>query len=124
MSSAPPLKRLRTDGKFFARGSERVFLRTVTFGPFPPERQLLPKEEFPQIAAAGFNSIRLFELPDTTLLDAAAKNNLLVFAGLEWLGKHSFSSTSHHTLLGKNTAGEFLKQQCRAPCLGWHLRRE
>jgi len=36
------------------------------------------------MAAAGFNAIRLFGMPDRRLLDAALAEGLQVFAGLEW----------------------------------------
>lgn len=41
-------------------------------------------EDFPRITAAGFNSIRLFALPDRKLLDTAHRSGLKVFAGLDW----------------------------------------
>ncbi|MFZ9938184.1 MAG: glycosyltransferase [Luteolibacter sp.] len=76
--------RLRTDGKFFRAGGRRVVLRTVTYGPFPGgwPRDLAP--DFRRIRAAGFDALRLYEMPDRGFLDAAAAHGLWVFGGLRW----------------------------------------
>jgi len=76
--------RWRTDGKFFRSGSSRVGLRSVTYGPFPGGWPESFDADFQRIAAAGFNSLRLFEMPDLRLLDAAARHGLRVFGGLKW----------------------------------------
>ena len=59
---------LRTDGKFFRSGESRVAVRAITYGPFPggwPE-DFAP--DFSRMAAAGFNALRLYEMPDRKLL--------------------------------------------------------
>ena len=57
---------------------------SVTYGPFPDEMEPSFEADFPRIAAAGFNSIRLYTLPHFELLDAALRHGLKVFGGLEW----------------------------------------
>jgi GT2 family glycosyltransferase len=76
--------RWRTDGKFFRSGGERIRLMSVTYGPFPADRSDQAEEDFQRIASAGFNSVRLYDLPGQTLLDAAARHGLKIFAGLDW----------------------------------------
>jgi len=79
--------RLRVDGKFFRAGAERVFLKMVTYGPFPrPTPAVLADhdEQMARIADAGFNAIRVYEEPESILLDAAQKAGLWVFVGLNW----------------------------------------
>jgi len=88
----PARSNLKTDGKFFRYGSERSWLKAVTYGPFPPEKTPPPREELARVKAAGFNAIRLFTLPDEALLDAAHSENLLVFAGLDWRHYEDFIS--------------------------------
>ena len=78
------MPRLRTDGKFFRADGGRVWLRAVTYGPFPGGWPDSFEPDFRRIAEAGFNAIRLFELPDESLLDAAQCHGLRVFAGLMW----------------------------------------
>jgi GT2 family glycosyltransferase len=76
--------RWRTDGKFFRSGAERVWLRAVTYGPFPGGWPESFESDFRRIAAAGFNALRLFDMPDRRLLDAAQRHGLRVFGGLKW----------------------------------------
>lgn len=82
--SQPGVERLRVDGRFLARGDERLFLKAVTFGPFPPERELAPSTEFARIAASGFNALRVYQAPDRDFLDCAAQHGLSVLAGVPW----------------------------------------
>jgi len=74
----------RTDGKFFRSGGKRAVLRAVTYGPFPGGWPGSFAADFERIAAAGFNGLRLFEMPDSRLLDAANQHGLVVFGGLQW----------------------------------------
>ncbi len=76
--------RIETDGKFFRRNGQRVWLRTVTYGPFPPGKPASRTTEFARIRETGFDSIRIFTLPDRALLDDAERAGLTVFAGLNW----------------------------------------
>jgi len=81
---------LRTDGKFFRAGPVRAALRAVTYGPFPGgwPRDFAP--DFRRIRAAGFDTLRLYEMPDAGLLAAAAAHGLGVFGGLRWGQNHDF----------------------------------
>ena len=90
------IKRLQVDGKFFRSGRERVFLKMVTYGPFPEPRPPVLADDYQQmamIAAAGFNAVRVYEKPDSTLLDAAQQAGLWVFVGLCWEYRHDFVSS-------------------------------
>lgn len=75
---------LSVDGKFFRSGGRRVDVRMVTYGPLPGGWPQDFSEDFEGIAAAGFNAIRLYEMPDRRLLDAAQASGLRVFGGLRW----------------------------------------
>lgn len=80
-----------TDGKFFRAGGERVWLKAVTYGPFPggwPE-DFMP--DLVRISAAGFNAVRLYEMPGRALLDAAWACGLRVMGGLEWSQNTAFT---------------------------------
>lgn len=59
-------------------------MNAVTYGPFPGGWPTSFEPDFSQMTAAGFNAIRLYEMPDPRLLDAAAEHGLKVFGGLEW----------------------------------------
>ena len=76
--------RWQTDGKFFRSGTRRVVLRAVTYGPFPGDRSAAFDDDFARMAAAGFNALRLYDMPDRNLLDAAWRHGLRVLGGLKW----------------------------------------
>jgi GT2 family glycosyltransferase len=78
----------RVDGRFFRCGAARVRPVAVTYGPFPGGWPADFGPDFRRIADAGFNSVRLFEMPDRRLLDAALESALMVFGGLQW-GQHA-----------------------------------
>lgn len=60
----------------------------VTYGPFPGGWPESFGPDFQRMKAAGFNAIRLFEMPPPRLLDAARDHGLAVFGGLMW-GQHA-----------------------------------
>ncbi len=77
------MHRLEVDGKFFRAGGRRVFLKMVTYGPFPepaPDHRV----EMARIVGAGFNALRIYGEPSAALLDAAEKARLWVIVGLAW----------------------------------------
>jgi GT2 family glycosyltransferase len=75
---------LCVDGKFFRAGGNRIAVRAVTYGPFPGGWAEDFTADFQAIAAAGFNALRLYEMPSRGLLDAALAAGLRVFGGLKW----------------------------------------
>jgi GT2 family glycosyltransferase len=75
---------LSVDGKFFRAGGSRIAVRAVTYGPFPGGWPEDFSPDFACIAAAGFNALRLYEMPERALLDAALACGLRVFGGLQW----------------------------------------
>lgn len=83
---------LAVDGKFLRAGETRVRARMVTFGPFPGGMPDDLRTEFARIREAGFDAIRLYELPDRTLLDRAHDCGLWVFTGLRWASASDFLS--------------------------------
>ena len=64
-----------------------MVLRAVTYGPFPGGWPDAVEEDFARMAAAGFNALRLYEMPQLELLDSAWRHGLRVFGGLKW--RHS-----------------------------------
>lgn len=76
--------RLTVHGKHFHLDGKPYFLRTVTYGPFPPDTQHSPQHDFPKIQETGFDSIRVYGLPNQDLLEKAAENGLIVIATHSW----------------------------------------
>ncbi len=90
-SRSAPTCPIHVKGKFFFAGDEKHFVKGVTYGPFPigshgaqfPERKIVQKD-FELMIAAGINTVRVFTVPPTWLLDAAHDAGLKVLAGLPW----------------------------------------
>lgn len=107
----------QVDGKFFRTDHGRIFMRCVTYGPFPPSLPDTFCENFAQIKRAGFNSIRLYELPTSVLLDEALKNNLNIFAGLPWKQSVDFISKNSFFESAVIMLQNFLREHGNHPAL-------
>lgn len=90
------MERLRVDGRFLRLGGSRVFLRVVTYGPFPGGWPDGLDADFARIRGAGFDALRLYEWPPARLLDAATRHGLRVFAGLRWPFATDFLASGVH----------------------------
>ena len=85
------LSRPEVRGKFLFAGEEKLIIRGVTYGPFRPEpdgcEYHTPERvnrDFRMMAAARFNTVRLYTVPPLWLLDAAKEHGLRVMVGLPW----------------------------------------
>jgi len=79
------------EGKFLRVGGERFLVKGAAYGTFAPDAHgcQFPSrdrvaEDFRQMAAHGFNTVRTYTAPRRDLLDAAARANLRVMIGLPW----------------------------------------
>jgi len=90
MSVSDSNQRWSVDGKFFRCGAERVWCAAVTYGPFPGGWSRDLSADFQRIAAAGFNAVRIYEMPDRHFLDAASRCGLKVVGGLAWQATADF----------------------------------
>src|SRR4051812_31283026 len=81
----PAAPRARVDGKFLARGSERLRVQGVTYGPFAansrgepfPERDSA-RDDLARMAAIGINSLRTYHPPPEWLLHEADEQGMTV----------------------------------------------
>ena len=98
-------------GKFLVVNNEKFYIRGVTYGTFRPDEQgneysfEKVEQDFQQIAANGFNSIRTYTVPPSWLLDAAQRNGLYVMVGLPW--------EQHVTFLDDKSRIESIKERVR-----------
>ncbi len=81
----------RVDGKFLRADGQRFLVKGVTYGTFAPDAtgaQFPPAErvdqDFGMMAAAGFNTVRVYTVPSPSLLDQAADHGLRVMIGMPW----------------------------------------
>lgn len=85
----PP--RVTARGKFLYEGEAKFDVLGVTYGPFRPDAagseyhdEASVDADFAAIAAAGFNSVRIYTVPPRWLLDLAQAQGLKVMVGLPW----------------------------------------
>ena len=81
-------------GKFLFLGGEKFWVRGISYGTFymdeNRQERLAPdmvEKDFSEMAARGFNVVRVYTAPPPWLLDAALKHGLRVMIGLNW-GEH------------------------------------
>jgi GT2 family glycosyltransferase len=78
-------------GKFIFVGTEKLYIKGVTYGTFRPGpdghqfgTSAIVERDFAQMAANGFNALRTYTVPPRWVLDLARQHGLLVMAGLPW----------------------------------------
>lgn len=79
-------RRVIVRGKFLhLEGHEEPWhLRGICYGPFAPDAPRRVESDFAQIAALGFNTVRLYEVPDAETLHAAETHGLRLLCGIPW----------------------------------------
>lgn len=86
-------KRPRVRGKFLYLGSDKFYVRGVTYGAFPPNSRGDQFPEPPEVARdfalmreAGINTILTYTVPPLSLLDQAQENGLRAIIFTPWMG--------------------------------------
>src|SRR3954468_6591086 len=93
----PVTNRVRRDGKFFRLGSEKFYVKGVTYGPFEmssegealPEREQIARD-FAQMLELGANVIRVYHTPPKWFMDMAQAAGLKIFIDVAWPKNLSF----------------------------------
>ena len=100
-------------GKFICRGSSKVYIRGVTYGPFRPDETgneygdpQVVKRDFLRMAESGINAVRTYTVPPGWFLDLAGESGLLVMVGLPW--------EQHITFLDDERTAKTIEQNVRA----------
>src|SRR5262245_26798920 len=100
LDTPPTISRLvrpRAKGKFLWAGTDKFFVRGVTYGAFPPDRDghqfpdpLQVVQDFRLMRLAGINSILTYTVPPRHLLDQAEEHGLRVIINVPWMGHVCF----------------------------------
>lgn len=87
----PATNRVRRDGKFFRLGSDKFFVKGVTYGPFAPNRDGLgfpepeqTRKDMRQIRELGANCLRIYHLPPAWFMDMAQEEGVKIFLDVAW----------------------------------------
>ncbi len=92
-SSDLPLesKRFNVKGKFIYEGSDKFYIKGVTYGTFKPDDDGtqfptadVVENDFLLMSQQGINTVRTYTVPPIYLLDNALRHNLKVMVGLPW----------------------------------------
>jgi GT2 family glycosyltransferase len=89
--------RATVGGKFLQLGSERFWVKGVSYGTFAPDENGLCfpppariAEDFTLMRRAGVNTVRTYTAPDRQFLDLAEQHGLRVMAGIPWADHVAF----------------------------------
>ncbi len=127
-SSSVATSRVRVDGKFFSRGSERLLVRGVTYGPFDPgdtggpfPDRVRVLQDFHAMKNLGVNALRLYHLPPDWLLDLADENKMLLLPGIPWSQHVSFLDDRKIQSEARARVREAALRGRAHPCLMGHV---
>jgi GT2 family glycosyltransferase len=140
----PSRSRPTVRGKFLYRADQKIEIRGVTYGTFPPDEtgvqfpgRATVAHDFATMARSGINAVRTYTVPSRSLLDLAADHGLLVLIGVPWTDHVAFlesrsmrrsiertvrqgvrSCAGHPAVLGYAVGNEI-----SAPIARWYGRR-
>ncbi len=141
---AVPRERPRVAGKFLFVGTQKLWIKGVTYGTFRPDADGLQfpepqqvAQDFAQMAAHGVNTVRTYTVPPRWLLDTALEHGLHVMVGIPWEQHIAFlddkrrtRSIEDHTRLAARTCADHPALLCYAvgneipaSIVRWHGRR-
>ena len=78
------------DGKFLSRGTEKLYVRGVTYGTFGSDdgsafpRRDVVERDFARMRESGINAVRTYIVPPRWVLDLALEYGLVVLVGIAW----------------------------------------
>src|SRR5215510_3998110 len=85
------MQRVGVDGKFLRAGDRRFPVKGVTYGTFAPDRDGcqfpgadVVRRDFAAMAAAGFNTVRVYTPPTRAVLDEVSRAGLRAIVGVPW----------------------------------------
>lgn len=122
-------QRVATAGKYLQQtDGGPFFLRGVSYGPFQPNSrgELFPEDErlaadLRHMAALGFNTLRLYELPTATVLREVAALGLRLIVGIPWMEHVDFMSDAALRREIKARITEATKRLQGHPCVAAFL---
>ncbi len=84
-------RRVEVSGKFLRAGTDKFFVKGLSYGPFAPNDDDEPfpprdrlRRDFTHMRALGANTIRIYYPPPVWLLDEALDHGLRVFIDVPW----------------------------------------
>lgn len=95
--------RVTVDGKFFRLGSEKFYVKGVTYGPFKPDATghlfaspEQTRQDFELVRELGANVLRIYHAPPRWFLDLAQEFGLKLLIDIPWSKHLSFLESETH----------------------------
>ncbi|MCC7181016.1 MAG: glycosyltransferase [Acidobacteria bacterium] len=111
-------------GKFFHIRGERFLIKGVTYGTFGPDAegfQFPPlgrvAHDFSQMRAHGINTVRVYTVPSTAMLDEAARQGLRVMVGIPWAQHIAFLDDARLCRTIRRDVRETVRSLARHPAV-------
>jgi GT2 family glycosyltransferase len=116
--------RVRLDGKFFARGGERLRIRGVTYGPFAPNGSGEPfltrdrtADDFERMHDLGINTVRTYHVPPEWFLSLADERGMNVFVDIPWPKHLCFLDSARAQKETREVVSEAARRGRDHPCV-------
>lgn len=91
VSAEVAASRIRVRAKFFFEGTEKFFVKGVTYGPFAPDAEgqhfgtpQSVRRDFEAMREAGINLVRVYYVPPRWFMDLCSEFGLRVLASIPW----------------------------------------
>ena len=109
----PATDRVRRDGKFFRAGSEKFYVKGVTYGPFSLNRDGEPLPDRAQVRRdlelmleLGANTLRVYHVPPMWMLDLCQELGLRLFVDVSWPKNLEFIHDHEVADLARSAVGD------------------
>jgi GT2 family glycosyltransferase len=116
--------RVRIDGKFFRVGTEKFWVKGVTYGPFRtnskgdplPEPEQVTRD-FLQLRSIGANTVRVYHAPPQWMLDLALEHGLKIFVDTPFSKNRLFLDYKRVMKTGREAVERDVRSCARHPAV-------
>jgi GT2 family glycosyltransferase/exo-beta-1,3-glucanase (GH17 family) len=118
------LTKINVDGKFFRIGSEKFYIKGLSYGPFPTSPQFgmfkspeQTRNDFQLIKETGANLIKIYAPPEKWFLDLAHEFGLKVFFDIPWKKQTCFLASPELIKETRDTILQAVKNCAQHPAI-------
>src|SRR5258707_1268687 len=123
-SPAPPSDRVRVDGKFFRLGSQKFYVKGVTYGPFAANTdgemfssREQTRRDLEQLRELGANVLRIYYVPPRWFLDLLHEHGLKALVDIPWAKHLCFLDSEAAQAGARRTVRDAISACCEHPAI-------